>query len=74
MEEIVSLNDFLDNLIRVLDDYNSIAESLRVFLDMKKHDTLQALIEYVQQGVLGNRQERRRGIFIAWIRIGGKIW
>jgi hypothetical protein len=60
LEKIISLDYFLDNLVRVLDDYDSIAESLIVFLDMEEHDTLEALVEYMQQGILGYRQESRR--------------
>jgi len=69
LEEIVSLDYLLDNLVRVLDDYNCIKQSLIVFLDMEEHDTLEALVEYVQQRILGDLQEsRRRRIIIIWIK------
>ena len=57
LQEIIPFDDFLDDLVCVLDNYDSIAESLNVFLNMEEHNALETLIEYVKQRVLGDLQE-----------------
>jgi len=68
LEEIISLDYLLDNLIRILDYNNCITQRLIVLLDMEEHDTLEALVEYVQQRILGDLQESRRRIIVIWIK------